>query len=183
MAASRVVERPQLQGGGSLIFVAVGTQLPFDRLIRAVDAWAGYRQRYDVVAQVGPTAYRATNIETFPFLDPKEFRRCVEEAELTVSHAGMGTIITALELGKNVVVMPRRAELLEHRNDHQLATARHFLVQGRIKVAFNESELVTELDKLRNDATPERIGEYASRPLIDALTAFLASESSGERLP
>jgi len=166
-----------------LIFVAVGTQLPFDRLIRAVDAWAGHRQRRDIVAQVGLTAYRACNIETHPFLDPREFRRCVAEAELTVSHAGMGTIITALELGRNVVVMPRRAELSEHRNDHQLATARHFLVQGRIKVAFNEGDLVTELDKLRNDAAPERISEYASRSLIDALTAFLASESSGVRLP
>jgi UDP-N-acetylglucosamine transferase subunit ALG13 len=161
-----------------LIFVAVGTQLPFDRLIRAVDVWAGHRQRRDVVAQVGPTAYRAANIETHPFLDPTDFRRCVKQAELTVSHAGMGTIITALELGKNVVVMPRRAELLEHRNDHQLATARHFLVQGRIKVAFNEGELVSELDKIRDDAAPERISEYASRPLLDALTAFLATESS-----
>jgi len=165
-----------------LIFVAVGTQLPFDRLVRTVDEWAGRSRRRDVLAQVGPTDYRAQHIETRPFLDPTEFRRCVEQAELTVSHAGMGTIITALELGKAVVVMPRRAQLLEHRNDHQIATARHFLTQGRIRVAFDESALTAELDNLQDARGSERISEYASRPLIDALTTFLASGGTDVRL-
>lgn len=165
-----------------MIFVAVGTQLPFDRLIRAVDEWAGRKQRCDIVAQVGPTTYRATNMVARPFLDPAEFRRCVEHAEFIVSHAGMGTIITALELGKPVIVMPRRAELREHRNDHQLATARHLLLQGRVKVAFDERALITELDSLNREEGREPISQYASRPLIDTLATFLASESSGDRL-
>lgn len=35
-----------------MIFVAVGTQLPFDRLIGAVDKWAASRGRNDVHAQI-----------------------------------------------------------------------------------------------------------------------------------
>jgi hypothetical protein len=35
-----------------VIFVAVGTQLPFDRLIGAVDKWAASRGRNDVHAQI-----------------------------------------------------------------------------------------------------------------------------------
>jgi len=144
-----------------------------------VDDWAGSRQQRDVVAQIGPTAYRASNIKTYRFLEPTEFRRHIEEADFIVSHAGMGTIITALELGKPVVVMPRRADLLEHRNDHQIATARRFILQGRIKVAFSERELAEELDSMHDATGPERISRYAPRPLIDALAAFLVSNNSG----
>ena len=73
-----------------------------------------------------------------------------------IAHAGMGSIITALELGKPIMVMPRRASLGEHRNDHQVATAKRFAEQGRIMVAFNEKELVDKLDQLKSfgDAAP-----------------------------
>ena len=179
MAASRLTPRPQIYGSCALIFVGVGTQLPFDRLVRSVDDWAGSRQKRDVVAQIGPTAYRASNIKTYRFLKPAEFRRHIEEADFIVSHAGMGTIITALELGKPVLVMPRRADLLEHRNDHQIATARRFVLQGRIKVAFSDRELVEELDSMRDATGTDRISRHAPRPLIDALAAFLANNSSG----
>jgi UDP-N-acetylglucosamine transferase subunit ALG13 len=160
-----------------LIFVAVGTQLPFDRLIRTMDEWAARCRRRDIVAQVGPTTYRANNIQTHRYLDSREFRRCVGEADLIVSHAGMGTIITALELAKPVIVMPRRAELLEHRNDHQLATARRLLLQRQIRVAFKESDLLAELDNFKDAKPPEPISAYAQGPLIEALTAFLDSGS------
>ena len=46
----------------------------------------------------------------------------MDAAAAIVAHAGMGTILTALETGKRLLVMPRRAALGEHRNDHQLAT-------------------------------------------------------------
>jgi UDP-N-acetylglucosamine transferase subunit ALG13 len=115
-----------------MIFVTVGVQLPFDRLVRAVDAWAGERMRSDVFAQIGPSQYRPQHIEFRAFVEPPEFRRLVECADAVVAHAGMGSIITALELAKPLIVMPRRAELGEHRNDHQLSTARHMLAHPRL---------------------------------------------------
>ena len=60
----------------------------------------------------------------------------------------MGTILTALELGKPLLVMPRRAALGEHRNDHQLATVRRFAELGSVEVALDESELALKLDDL-----------------------------------
>ena len=113
-----------------MIFVTVGTQGQFDRLIRTVDRWAGLRGRTDVFAQTGPSAYRPIHIRSKPFIDPIEFRQHVELASLVIAHAGMGSIITALELGKRIIVMPRRADLGEHRNDHQVATAKRFAAQG-----------------------------------------------------
>ena len=86
-----------------MIFVTVGVQLPFDRLVRAVDTWAGERMRADVFAQIGPSQYRPQHIEFRAFVEPPEFRRLVEGADAVVAHAGMGSIITALELAKPLI--------------------------------------------------------------------------------
>jgi UDP-N-acetylglucosamine transferase subunit ALG13 len=165
-----------------VIFVTVGTQLSFDRLIRAVDQWAGQRRRTDVFAQVGPTECKPQHLQVVPFLDAAEFRRSVEQAHAVVAHAGMGSIIMALELGKPIIVMPRRADLGEHRNDHQMATARRFLEQGRITVAFDEPELMEKLDQLDSLQGKDPISTQASPQLIETLRAFLAGEDLMGRL-
>lgn len=157
------------------IFVTVGAQMPFDRMVRAVDAWAGERGRSDVFAQIGPTDYRPAHIEWVEFIEPDEFRQRVAAASVLVAHAGMGSILTALEAGKPILVMPRRGDLRETRNDHQVATAERFLEMGKIAVAMDEHELPAKLDAL--DALPpaERIGSCASESLINAIRSFINS--------
>jgi UDP-N-acetylglucosamine transferase subunit ALG13 len=164
-----------------MIFVTVGTQGQFDRLIRKVDEWAGARGRADIFAQTGPSDYHAEHMRTERFIEPTEFRRRVESASLVIAHAGMGSIITALELGKQIIVMPRRANLGEHRNDHQLATAKRFAEQGRILVAFSEQELVDKLDHLQVTDEAERLGDQASPHLIDTIRMFIESRQPGQR--
>ncbi|PSC02428.1 glucuronosyltransferase [Alsobacter soli] len=157
-----------------MIFVAVGTQMPFDRLIRAIDSWADSRGENDVFAQCGDTGYTAKRIRMQSFLSPQEFTRCVESADLIVSHAGMGTIITALEKGKPILVMPRRACLGEHRNEHQLGTARNFAPSNSIEVAFDEQELIAKMDRLvcgRESRSP--ISCDANPSLIKTIQDFI----------
>jgi UDP-N-acetylglucosamine transferase subunit ALG13 len=156
-----------------MIFVTVGTQGQFDRLIRTVDNWAAAHQRTDVFAQTGPSNYHPEHIRAAPFIDPTEFRNRVESANVVIAHAGMGSIITALELGKKIIVMPRRADLGEHRSDHQVATAKRFAEQGRIMVALNEQELVTKLDQLEVLDQAERLSAEASPHLIIAIRTFI----------
>jgi UDP-N-acetylglucosamine transferase subunit ALG13 len=160
-----------------VIFVTVGTQLPFDRLVGAVDRWAALRGERDVFAQAGPSGLRPAAIAWERFVAPAECRERMRAADAIVAHAGMGTILTALELGTPIVVMPRRAALGEHRNDHQLATARRFAEQGSIAVAFDEAELHARLDALRAggpDGGLPRIGRHAEGPLVETLRAFIA---------
>ena len=160
-----------------MIFATVGTQLPFDRLVGVVDRWAATRGDADVFAQVGPSGLRPRAIAWERFVSPAECRERMRAADAIVAHAGMGTILTALELGTPIVVMPRRAALGEHRNDHQLATARRFAEQGSIAVAFDEAELHARLDALGADGPSgrRRIGRHAEGPLVDALRAFIAA--------
>jgi UDP-N-acetylglucosamine transferase subunit ALG13 len=156
-----------------VIFVTVGTQLPFDRLITAVDGWAASKTKSDVFAQVGPTSIQPRHIEYENFISPAQCRERMLAARVVVAHAGMGTILSALEMGKPLLVLPRRAMLGEHRNDHQLATARRFAELGTVGVALDEHELHAKLDALDALASPEGIGPYAPAPFIAALRDFI----------
>lgn len=166
-----------------MIFVTVGTQGRFDRLIRTVDEWAGLHGRTDIFAQTGPSDYRSQHICTEKFVDPTEFRKRVKSASVVIAHAGMGSIITALELGKQIIVMPRRANLGEHRNDHQVATAKRFAEQKRIKVALNEQELFHKLDQLEVVHEVERLDSEASPHLINTIRMFIGSGQQGSSYP
>ncbi|MFO0982784.1 MAG: glycosyltransferase [Planctomycetota bacterium] len=156
-----------------MIFVTVGAQMPFERLTRTVDDWAGRRGRQDVFAQIGPTQWRPEHIAWTQFLDVDEFRTKAQAARVIVAHAGMGSIITALQFGKPILVMPRRGDLLETRNDHQVATAERFRDLGRVAVARDETELFDRLDRVEELTASGCISAYASPQLIDAIRRFI----------
>ena len=120
-----------------MIFVTIGTQLPFDRLIKIIDGLAPQLNE-EVVAQVYQCGFTPQNIKTVDFLAPDEFNALFDKARLIVSHAGMGTILSALQKDKPIIVFPRIAALGEHRNEHQLATAHKFKKMGAVNVAMNE---------------------------------------------
>jgi UDP-N-acetylglucosamine transferase subunit ALG13 len=156
-----------------VIFVTVGHQMPFDRLIRAVDAWAARAGRADLFAQVGQSQLRPAVFPAQAFLEPDAFQRAMAEAGAIVAHAGTGTIIAALRLGKPLLVLPRRAALGETRNDHQLATARHFASRGLIRAAMNESDLDGELQAIEQFRPAMRLGGGASPELIRCIREFI----------
>lgn len=161
-----------------MIFVTVGSELPFDRLVNAVDRWARENHRSDVFAQIGEHGKAPDFIPSTRFLDPAEFKQRFSTASIIVAHAGMGTILSALCYAKPILVMPRLASLGEARNEHQLATARQMLKQGKVDVAFDERELARKLDALTDLRAPEHISPYASDPLIGSLRHFIHARSA-----
>ncbi|KQT70155.1 hypothetical protein ASG51_13880 [Methylobacterium sp. Leaf465] len=160
-----------------MIFVTVGVQLPFDRLISTVDDWAGSRGRSDVVAQIGASKLVPKNIKYQSTMSPSEFRQHVVAAKAVVGHAGMGSIITALELGKPILVMPRRAAFGEHRNDHQLSTSRHMKAQGIATVVDDEAALKEGLDSIEGLVRSQEISAYANAQLLNRISTFIADVS------
>ncbi|MHC4416222.1 MAG: glycosyltransferase [Planctomycetota bacterium] len=161
-----------------MIFVTVGAQMPFDRLVRKVDAWAQTTGRSDVLAQIGFTDWRPAHMDWTAFLDPADYRQRLFEADAVVTHAGMGTILTALEFGKPTLVMPRQACLRETRNDHQFGTARAFAEAGRVAVAWDEQELLGWLSRLESVPAPTRVGSHASLSLLSALRRFVREDAA-----
>lgn len=158
-----------------MIFVTVGTDGPFDRLIRAVDSWAGEAGCTDVFAQIGRSSLHPAHIQHVQFLSPGEFHARFTTASLIVAHAGMGTILTALRYEKPILVMPRRVVLGEQRNDHQMATARRLCAQGQIAVAYDEAELTRMLCAIEEVTARAAIGAYAQPELTKAIHAFIRS--------
>jgi UDP-N-acetylglucosamine transferase subunit ALG13 len=154
------------------IFVTVGTQLPFDRLIAAVDSWAAEHDA-EVFAQTGGTSFRPQNIAWKDFIDSGEAGERIRTADLVVAHAGMGTILTRCETGLPMIVMPRRAELGEHRNNHQIATASRLSHLPGLWVVGNEDELHDRLTAFRPQASAGGLEAVASPALISAVRDFV----------
>ncbi len=156
-----------------MIFVTVGTQLAFDRMISAIDEWAGSGCHDEVFAQIGDSLLTPRNIDWVPSLDQPTFKVRIRESSLIVSHAGMGTILMALELGKPLIVMPRRAELGEHRNDHQLATARELHQRGLITVADDAEDLIRQMDEIDHQAATRPLAVGNDTPLHRFVRSFV----------
>ncbi|MCA9449679.1 MAG: glucuronosyltransferase [Candidatus Omnitrophica bacterium] len=156
-----------------MIFVTVGAQMPFDRLVKTVDEWAGENGREDVFAQIGPTDWKPQNIEWTQFLDSARFFEKFDASETIVAHAGMGTILSGLVRGKSILVMPRQGSLRETRNDHQVATAKRLLELGKVNVAFDEKELREKLNEIDRIKESSPIGPYASSELIKKIREFI----------
>ncbi|WP_299356624.1 glycosyltransferase [uncultured Shimia sp.] len=159
-----------------MIFLAVGTQLPFDRLARALDGWCAQtgrgREVFGQIGKMGPESFRPTHFEWQAQIAPDQFNTKMQQADVIVSHAGMGTIITALNLGKPLVIMARRAHLNEHRNDHQHGTVKRFREREGVFAVENEKELSDTLVKLLADGVEmqeERISRFADESLTNAL--------------
>lgn len=153
------------------IFVTVGTQLPFDRMVMCIDTWAGANPDCGVSGQIGNGSYRPQHFKYATFMTPSEIDNEFMGADIIIAHAGMGSIITALMKKKQIVIMPRKAEFGEHRNDHQLATARNFREKG-IPVAMDERELREILDNFALGSIPA-IGDFADPSLIAAINRFI----------
>jgi len=159
-----------------MIFVTVGSQLPFDRLIKTIDQWAETEcKSQKVFAQIGKSEYKPKNIEFCQNMSPDDYNAYFEKADMIVAHAGMGTIISALEHGKPLIILPRLACNGEHRNDHQLATSKHFANFENIYVVSNESELLITMSELvKQDilSTKNELQEV-SKELISVIKQFI----------
>ncbi len=151
------------------IFVTAGTQLPFDRLLKAVDEWAGQNPHAKVTAQAAKDEYSPKHIDVTQFLSPQEFERSVNEANLLIAHAGMGTILTAIEREIPLVIMPRRFQLGEHRNDHQASTAAKFKRYSGIYVVNSLSELTDVIGNSDSLLKPIKTESYEKSQLIGYL--------------
>lgn len=161
------------------IFLTVGTQLPFDRLVKAMDLWCADNPEVEVFGQIadpGENGYKPSHYKWQSYVEPEEFNRYYDHASLVVGHAGMGSIISALTNGKPILIMPRSASLGEHRNDHQMATAARFKGRQGITVSENEEIFNSCLNGIRENLENFQGGQashFAEGKLLTTLRSFI----------
>jgi UDP-N-acetylglucosamine transferase subunit ALG13 len=121
-----------------MIFVTVGTCEPFDRLMRGVDSLPVSEVVFVQTGLSSVVPQRATTVEFLPY---DALVDLVREARLVVTHAGVGTILTALLNGVKPIVVPRLKKYGDAVDDHQLELAERLADLKLVTLVRETSEL------------------------------------------
>lgn len=131
-----VAVQGQRQGMGyQSVLVTVGTErFPFPRALEALVADVPAAK--DVLWQTGHTNV-AISLPGHhrPWWSARELRDAAERSDVVVTHAGVGSVLMALRAGRLPILIPRRADLGEHVDDHQVELARQLQDHGLAMVA------------------------------------------------
>jgi UDP-N-acetylglucosamine transferase subunit ALG13 len=153
-------------------FVAVGNlRVPFERMLLGVDAVAAVLPQ-PIVVQCGHTLFASPRCQVVSFLEMGAFQREVARADLLILQAGAGSIIQAIEAGKVPIVVPRRAHLGEHIDDHQFELARALADEGRV-VAVEDVARLSEAAALTL-ALQLQIAAAGPSPMVALVAEALA---------
>ena len=162
-----------------MIFLTVGTQFPFDRLVKAVDeAFDNGLFDEEIFAQIGQTSYKPRNFGYKVSLEKNLFDEHVRKASSVISHAGVGTITLTLDNNKPLLVMPRLKTYGEVVNDHQVAIAQKFEELGHILVAYQEEHLPKKIIELKTFIPRKR--HIQTEAIADRIAKFLQSLANSQ---
>lgn len=139
---SRVETVENMDTSSLRVFVTVGANqhAGFERMIRELYElipahWSSYWQ-------YGPTDVRGLKIDGSKTLSAKDMMRQLELADVIVSHAGTGSILSSLMAGKIPIVVPRAANEGEHVDEHQVDLA-NFAAANDLAIVRQVGELST----------------------------------------
>lgn len=134
-----------------MILVTLGTQdKTFDRLLKAIDKQIKKGNIKDkVIVQAGTTKYESKNMEIFDLLPMKKFDKLIAEADLIITHGGVGSILTAIRKHKKVIAIPRLSKYKEHTNDHQIQIVDEFVNKGYILTCKNINKIDVTIEEAK----------------------------------
>ena len=138
-----------------MIFATVGTHAqPFARFLAAL---ADLDE--DVVVQYGHNDPPAGVREAVAFMPFDVLNAHMREADVVVTHAGVGSILLCLTNGRRPIVVPRLKRHGETVDDHQLESARRFAAAGLVTLVEDPGELPAALAAAGETAVAPPSGE------------------------
>jgi UDP-N-acetylglucosamine transferase subunit ALG13 len=152
-----------------VIFVTVGTnEARFDRLLEALDDLPAGT---DLFVQHGPSSVRPAGATCADYLGYDEIVEKMRQARAVVTHAGVGSVLTALLSGTRPIVVPRLQRFGEAVDDHQLAFGRRGGRAGLVTLVEDTAELPGAI--ARHEQSPPPPPRPDER-LVEDLRGFLA---------
>ena len=143
-----------------MIFVSLGTQdKPFNRIIDYVISLKEIKSE-KIIIQLGQTKLlksenerieKLENIIIYDMLKPEKMKDIIKDSDIIITHAGVGTIMECLEMGKEIIVVPRKVENLEHVNNHQEEIAFEMEKKGFLTKVDTYEELENKINMLLKD--------------------------------
>ena len=117
-----------------MIFVTIGTQPNgFKRFLTAVENLIEECNiKEEVIVQTGNTPFQTDKFKTIPFVSENDFKTYVKEASVILTHAGSGSLFSAMKNGKKIIAVARLHKYNEMANDHQLEIVKKLTEGGYI---------------------------------------------------
>jgi beta-1,4-N-acetylglucosaminyltransferase len=144
VAFKKIRKKGKILGESSMILVIVGLSYGFERLIKEMDNIAG-KINEEVIMQIGNTEFECKNARYFRFVSGEEIEKLCEDARIIICHAGVGSILTALDHDKPVIAVPREKQYGEAVDDHQLEVAKQWDKQKKIIAVYDIKNLESVL--------------------------------------
>ena len=162
-----------------MILVLLGTQNnSFYRLLEEIDKNIENGNIQDkVVVQAGFTKYESNNMQIFDMIPQEELDDLLKKADLVITHGGVGSIMSAVKLGKKVIAVPRLKKYGEHVNDHQLEIINTFKKQGIIIGLNSVDELAQALSEAKGfETSGTRPKEQQENRIIKIIDDFIEND-------
>ena len=141
-----------------MILVTLGThEQPFERALDFVSELE--RRREEVLVQHGATPPRpsSSHVRWVAYLGWDELIATMQTADAVVTHAGVGSTVTAMRAGKKPIMIPRLVRFGEHVDDHQVQLADRFEERDAALVCRPDSDLM-ELVAQARESAPSTLG-------------------------
>lgn len=157
-----------------MILVMLGTQNnSFHRLLKEVENNIENKTiTEDVIVQAGYTKYESNKMQIVDFISREKLEKLQQEADLVITHGGVGSIIQSIEKGKKVIAVPRLHKYGEHVNDHQKEIVQLFNKKGYI-IGIEQVEELTQAIEKSKKFTPEKYIADNSK-LINIVDEFIS---------
>jgi UDP-N-acetylglucosamine transferase subunit ALG13 len=156
-----------------VIFVTVGTnEARFDRLLEALE---GLPADAELFVQHGPSPIRPPGATCTDYVSFEEMAERMAQAHTVVTHAGVGSVLTALLNGARPIVVPRLERYGEAVDDHQLEFAERASEAGFVTLVEDTDTLVAVIARQQDSPPPP---PRPDERLVADLRGFLA-EATG----
>ncbi len=142
-----------------MILVSVGTPTqPFDRLLKMANAALTEEEAGRTVWQVGVSSFQPKAGRVVKVLAPQEFNELLAQSEVFIGHAGEGSIMETLQMGKLPIVCAREKRFGEHVNDHQKEIAEEMAKRGLILSVDSVDEVRAAINAVQAGKKPNHDG-------------------------
>lgn len=138
-----------------MILVTLGTfEIEFKRpLIQIDELLKNGIINEEVIVQCGHTKYESSHFRMVPFFEPETLNGLYQAARIVITHAGTGSILKGVKLGKKVIAIARMQKYNECVDDHQMEILNEFSKLGYL-LAWHEEDSLKEIISRIDDFKP-----------------------------
>jgi len=158
-----------------MIFVITGTEAyPFDRMIEEIDSLKEKNSIQDeVYIQSGSCTYESKHCAFDKWLPFNDMCDNIKKSDLVIAHAGAGTTLLCLDLGKTPIIITRQKKHNEHLDDHQIPFAQMMEKLNYAVVAYDVSEIKECIDSLKKNQKGKNKYKKDNSKLVSYLNSWL----------